>query len=118
MNSKLAQQLRALRSAAKEAANFAAVNEVISDLIQILPKQTVPSDVGSSPVAVLAALPFLQHVLPEIRSLRIQRGDESVNFGWDAEIELEDGTRFGEGNCAEGALLCATIEILSAIEPS
>ena len=117
-NKKIAQQLRTLQPAATAAANFAAVSKVISDLIEILPTQTKPSDPAPGPLGLLTALPFLQGLLPEIRSLRVQKGDELVGSEWDAEIELEDGIRFGQGNCAVGAILCATIEILSATEPT
>jgi hypothetical protein len=117
MNEETVRRLRTLQPAAKAANGFAAVTEVISDLIAIVPVQRQTPAPLPGPLTLLAALPLLQSLLPEIRSLRVQRGDESVGFEWDAEIELEDGIRFGEGNCAAGAILCATIEILSGQLP-
>jgi hypothetical protein len=113
MNEETLQRLRTLQPAAKAANGFAAVSEVISNLIDIVPMQGKLTAPSPGPLTLLAALPLLQDLLPEIRSLRVQRGDESVGSEWDAEIELEDGIRFGEGNCAAGAILCATIEVLS-----
>jgi hypothetical protein len=49
-NKKIAQQLRTLQPAATAAANFAAVSKVISDLIEILPTQTKPSDPAPGPL--------------------------------------------------------------------
>jgi len=118
MNKKAVQRLRTLQPAARAAADFAAVSEVISSLVDIVPAQTRRPDSGSAPLAVLAVLPILQALLPEVKGLRVQRGDESVDLEWEAEIELDDGSRFGEGNCAAGAILCATIEILSGMESS
>jgi hypothetical protein len=118
MNKKVVQRLRILQPAARAATDFAEVGEVISNLMDIVPVQTGLPNLGSAPFSVLAALPLLQGLLPEVRGLRVQRGDESVDLEWEAEIELKDGIRFGEGNCAAGAILCATIEILSAMESS
>lgn len=115
MDNKLAQRLRILQPAARAATDFAEVNEVISNMMDIVPMQIGVPNLGSAPLSVLAALPLLQGLLPEFRGLRVQRGDESVDLEWEAEIELKDGVRFGEGNCAAGAILCATIEILSAM---
>ena len=112
------QRLRTLQPAARAANGLAAVNEVISNLIEIVPTQSQPPVHSPGPLALLATLPLLQGLLPEIRSVRVQRGDDSVGFEWDAEIELEDGIRFGEGTSAAGAILCATIEILSGQLPS
>jgi hypothetical protein len=116
MNKKVVQRLRILQPAARAATDFAEVSEVISNLMDIVPAQTGLPNLGSAPLSLLAALPLLQGLLPEVRGFRVQRGDESVDLEWEAEIELEDGIRFGEGNCAAGAILCATIEILSAME--
>jgi hypothetical protein len=119
MNKRIAQRLRTLQPKARAAHDFAAVSEVISNLMDIVTSQTELPKPGSGPLEVLvASLPLLQGLLPQVKSLRVQRGDESVNSEWDAEIELDDGIRFGEGNCAAGAILCATIEILSTMEPS
>jgi hypothetical protein len=118
MDKKVAQRLRTLQPAARAAIHFAEVSEVISSLMDIMPRRTGLPDLGSAPLSVLAALPLLQGLLPDVKGLRVQRGDESVDLEWEAEIELEDGIRFGEGNCAAGAILCATIEILTAMESS
>lgn len=115
MNNKVAERLRTLQPAARAATDFAEVSEVISDLMDIVPPQTGLPNPGSAPLSVLTTLPLLQALLPEVKGLRVQRGDKSVDLEWEAEIELEDGIRFGEGNCAAGAILCATIEILSAM---
>jgi hypothetical protein len=114
MNEETAQRLRTLQPAARAADGIAAVKEVITNLIEIVPVQNEPSAPSPDALALLAALPLLQGLLPEIRSIRVQKGDETVGFEWDAEIEIEDGIRFGEGNTAAGAVLCATIEILSS----
>jgi hypothetical protein len=118
MNSKVVQQLRKLQPAARAATDFAEVSKVISSLMDIVPAPTGRPNPESAPFAVLAALPLLQGLLPEVKGLRVQRGDESVDLEWEAEIELEDSIRFGEGNSAAGAIICATIEILSAMESS
>ena len=110
------QRLRTLQPAARAATDFAEVSDVISNLMDMVPVQTGLPNPGSAPLAMLAALPLLQDLLPEVQGLRVRRGDESVDLEWEAEIELEDGIRFGEGNCAAGAILCATIEILSTME--
>jgi hypothetical protein len=119
MNSELiAERLRTLQPAARTATNYDAVSEVISNLADIFPLDPRPRNPRSGPFAVLAVLPLLQSLLPGLKSIRVESGDESVDFGWEAEIELEDGFRYGEGKCAAGAILCAAIEVLSAIEPS
>jgi hypothetical protein len=118
LNIETARRLRLLQPAAQEAADFTAVKAVLSKMLEIIPVQAEPSNEGFDPMAVLLALPLLHNLLPGVKSVRIQKGDESVGSEWDAEIELEDGIRFGEGNCPAGAILCATIEILSATLPT
>lgn len=118
MNREVVQQLRILQPAARAATDFAEVGEVISSLMDIMPPLNGLPNQASAPLTLLAALPILQGLLPEVKGLRVQRGDQSVDLEWEAEIELEDGIRFGEGNSAAGAILCATIEVLSARESS
>jgi hypothetical protein len=110
MNKGIVRRLRILQPAARAATDLTAVREVISNLM--------PPNLGADPIALLAALPLLQGLLTELKSLRAQRGDESVDLRWEAEIKLDDGIRFGQGNCAAGAILCAIIEILSAMAPT
>jgi hypothetical protein len=116
MSEEIVARLRTLQPAAKVANDLAAVSEIVSKLMDIVPLRSGVANPPSGPLTVLAALPLLERILPEIKGLRVQRGDESVSLEWDAEIELADGIRFGEGNSPAGAILCATIEILSAIE--
>lgn len=113
VNRDIVKRLRRLRTTAKVAADVAAVVKVISNLIDIVPSEPGLSAPHGGPLSVLVALPVLESLLPEIRTLRVQRGDESVGSEWDAEIELEDGIRLGEGNSATAAILCAIIEVFS-----